>query len=189
MSSTRSSFTLEISVFNCATQRKGKKRQSLQIIPPSLLNVSCLALLWTEKVALECLVRPLIWGFYVGKIQTNQLVTNMRPGHMFTDSCLCRYFWFCFILFYLFGGERVLFRTAPMAFGISQARGQIGATAASLNHSHSNMGSEPHLQPTPQLMARPGPSTEQDQGWTWVLMDTSWVHCCWAIMVTPDISD
>ena len=31
-----------------------------------------------------------------------------------------------------------LFRAALMAYGSSQARGQIGATAASLRHSHSN---------------------------------------------------
>ena len=37
-----------------------------------------------------------------------------------------------------------------MAYRSSQARGQIGAAAASLHHSHSNTGSEPHLQPTPQ---------------------------------------
>ena len=35
------------------------------------------------------------------------------------------------------------------AYGGSQPRGQIGTTAASLCHSHSNMGSEQHLQPTP----------------------------------------
>ena len=33
-----------------------------------------------------------------------------------------------------------------MAYGSSQARGQIGAAAVSLHHSHSNTGSEPHLQ-------------------------------------------
>ena len=32
-----------------------------------------------------------------------------------------------------------------MAYGGSQARGQIGAVAASLHHSHSNMGSEPRM--------------------------------------------
>ena len=42
---------------------------------------------------------------------------------------------------------------APMAYGGSQARGRIGATAAGLRHSHSNTGSEPCLQPTPQLTA------------------------------------
>ena len=36
-----------------------------------------------------------------------------------------------------------------MAHGGSQARGRIGAVAAGLRHSHSNAGSEPHLQPTP----------------------------------------
>ena len=43
--------------------------------------------------------------------------------------------------------------------------GRIGATAAGLHHSHSNTGSEPHLQPTPQLTAVPDPRpTEQGQG-------------------------
>ena len=43
------------------------------------------------------------------------------------------------------------FRATPSAYGGSQARGHIGATAASLHHSHSNTRSEPHLRPTPQL--------------------------------------
>ena len=38
-----------------------------------------------------------------------------------------------------------IFRAAPMAYGSSQARGQIGASAARLHHSHSNMGSHLHL--------------------------------------------
>ena len=38
-----------------------------------------------------------------------------------------------------------LFRAAPAAHGSSQSRGQIGAAAASLLHSHSNTKSEPHL--------------------------------------------
>ena len=52
-----------------------------------------------------------------------------------------------------------------MAYGISQARDQIGAVAPSLYHSHSNVGSELHLQRTPLLMATPDPQpTEQGQG-------------------------
>ena len=56
-------------------------------------------------------------------------------------------------------GSRVKFcfflsRAAPAAYESSQARGQIGAAAASLCRSHSNT-SEPHLWPTPQLMATP----------------------------------
>ena len=42
---------------------------------------------------------------------------------------------------------------APVANGGSQARGQIGAVATGLHHSHSNAGSKSHLQPTPQLTA------------------------------------
>ena len=45
------------------------------------------------------------------------------------------------------------FRAAPMAYGSSQPRGQIGVVAAGLHHSHSNARSEPHLQPIAQLMA------------------------------------
>ena len=41
----------------------------------------------------------------------------------------------------------------PAAYGSSQARGQIGAAAASLHLSHSNVGSESHLQPTRQFAA------------------------------------
>ena len=48
-----------------------------------------------------------------------------------------------------------LFRAVPMAYGGSQARGLIGAVAASLLQSHSNAGSEPPLRPTPQLVAMP----------------------------------
>ena len=58
------------------------------------------------------------------------------------------------------------FRAAPVAYGGSQARGWIGgAVAASLCHSHSNVGSRLRLQPTPQLMAMSDPyPTERGQG-------------------------
>ena len=59
---------------------------------------------------------------------------------------------YCFFFFFL-----CLFRAAPVAYGGSQVRGQIRATAAGLYHSHSNPRSEPHLGPTPQLMATPDP--------------------------------
>ena len=42
-----------------------------------------------------------------------------------------------------------------MAYGGSQSRGLIRAVAADLGHSHSNVGSEPHLPPTPELTAMP----------------------------------
>ena len=46
---------------------------------------------------------------------------------------------------------------APSAYGGSQARGRIRDVATGLRQSHSNAGSEPHLQPTPQLKATPDP--------------------------------
>ena len=59
------------------------------------------------------------------------------------------FFFFFFFVFLLF-----LWAT-PSAYGGSQARGRIGAVAAGLHQSHSNAGSEPRLQPTPQLTATP----------------------------------
>ena len=53
------------------------------------------------------------------------------------------------ILFHLF--IFTFFRTTLTAYGSSQARGRIGAVAAGLHHRHSHEGSEPCLQPIPQL--------------------------------------
>ena len=66
--------------------------------------------------------------------------------------------------FYLFIYFFAISWAAPAAYGSSQARGRIGAEAASLYHTHSNARSEPHLCPTLQLMATPDPGpTEQGQ--------------------------
>ena len=52
-----------------------------------------------------------------------------------------------------------------MAYGGSQARGQIRTVVAGLHHSKSNEGSKPHLRTTPQLTAPPDPeATERGQG-------------------------
>ena len=58
-------------------------------------------------------------------------------------------------LFFFFFCLFAIFWAAPAACGGSQARGQIGAVATSLRQSHSNSGSKPRLQPTPQLTATP----------------------------------
>ena len=55
------------------------------------------------------------------------------------DKCISNFFFF------------FLLRAVPTACGSSQA------IAAGLHHSHSNIRSEPRLQPTPQLMATPDP--------------------------------
>ena len=46
---------------------------------------------------------------------------------------------------------------ALMAYGGSQARGQVGAIASGPRQSHSNVESELCLQPTPQLTVTPDP--------------------------------
>ena len=67
----------------------------------------------------------------------------------------CHHFYLCITFFFFF----CIFRAASMAYGCSQARGQIGAVAAGLHHSHSNKGSKPCLQPIPQLTVTLDPLT------------------------------
>jgi len=77
---------------------------------------------------------------------------------MSSKGLISLYIYFFFCLFAFSGA-------APVAYGDSQARGLIGATATGLCQSHSNAGSEPLLQPTPQLTATPDPQpTERGQG-------------------------
>ena len=66
-----------------------------------------------------------------------------RPGYMSKEMKLLSFFG--------------LFRAVPTAYGSSQARGRIRATAATLHHSHSNSRSEPRLCPPPQLTATSDP--------------------------------
>ena len=75
---------------------------------------------------------------------TQQLDSICSAYRIHVTLCKC-FFVFC------------LFRAAPSAYGGSQARGGMGAVATGLHHSHSNAGSEPYLQPTPQLTAAPDP--------------------------------
>ena len=59
--------------------------------------------------------------------------------------------WHCLCSRYLIGLVVCLFlsfRTVPIAYGGTQARGRIRAAAAGLHHSHRNARSEPHLWPT-----------------------------------------
>ena len=70
--------------------------------------------------------------------------------HIYTFSFLLLLFFSVFCLF-------AISWATPVAYGGSQARGPIGAIAAGLRQSHSNVGSEPRLQPTPtpQITATP----------------------------------
>ena len=88
------------------------------------------------------------------------LLPAQAPPHLLMEDFLQRsqsplqiLFFFFFFFFFFF----CIFRATPVAYGGSQAKGPIGATAASLYHCHSNMGSKPRLQPTLQLTATLGP--------------------------------
>ena len=68
------------------------------------------------------------------------------------DPLFFFFFFFGLLSFFVFVA---ISWAAPAAYGGSQARGPIGAVATGLRQSHSNAGSEPRLQPTPQLTATP----------------------------------
>jgi len=70
---------------------------------------------------------------------------------------MCIYVCILSICKFFFFGLFAISWAAPAAYGGSQARGPIGAVATGLRQSHSHAGSEPRLQPTPQLMAMPDP--------------------------------
>ena len=77
----------------------------------------------------------------------------MTSHVMVRMQLLLFFFFFVFCLFVVV--VVAISWAAPAAYGGSQARGRIGAIATGLRQSHSNAGSEPRLQPTPQLTATP----------------------------------
>ena len=87
---------------------------------------------------------------------------------------------FVFIFFWLHCGiwfVYLLLRASHMAYGSSQARSQIRATAAILYHSHINLGSESLLRPSWQRWIPDPLSEARDQ--TRILKDTSQIlFCC-----------
>ena len=89
------------------------------------------------------------------------------PAFVSFQSSLSHFFFFFVFL---------SFRAAPTAYGGSQARGPFRAVAAGLHHSHSHVGSWPHLQlhhssPQRQIL---NPLSEAGVQ-THILMDTSQV--------------
>ena len=78
---------------------------------------------------------------------------------------------FHFILLFL------LFRAALLAYGVSQARDQIGTVAAGIRHSHSNTDSELHLQ-LPAYTTAHGilNPLSKARDWTCILMDACQIH-------------
>ena len=68
-----------------------------------------------------------------------QSKTRHLPGSLGNKLDFLSFFFFFF------------FRATAVAYVSSQATGGIRVVTAGLHHSHSNVGSEPQLQPTPQL--------------------------------------
>ena len=85
-------------------------------------------------------IRPLAWeipyamGAALKKQKTKKINKGLKEISLFFFPSILP-----FLLSFLLLG------TTPMAYGISQARGHIGAAAASLRYSHRNMGSKLRL--------------------------------------------
>ena len=96
---------------------------------------------------------------------------------------LIRSHWFIYLFIYLF----IYFRAAHVAYGSSQAGGQIRAAAASLCHSHCSARSKPRLWTMPQLMAMPDPLTHWES--PGIEPTSSWIQLRfttrWATTTTP----
>jgi len=82
---------------------------------------------------------------------------SLRVVCGYTLACISLRLFFSFQWFFCLFVCFLLFRATPVAYGSSHARGQTGTKAAGICHTCSNVGSEPCLGPTPQLMAMPDP--------------------------------
>ena len=85
-----------------------------------------------------------IYTHMVYTVYMSIFVSIILPHASTVIMSVANFFFFCLFTFS---------RAAPTVHGGSQARCGIGAVATGLRQSHSNGGFEPHLQPTPQLMA------------------------------------
>ena len=107
----------------------------------------------------------------------------MAPSFSKILSCCLFFFNFNFYLFIFIFNFFVfcLFRATPMVYGGSQARGLIGATAASLHHSHAMQDSGQicnlHCSSRQHWILNPL-SRARDQ--THILMEMSQIHFCCA---------
>ena len=121
-----------------------------------LTNV-CMCMRWDQGFSFVCtniLLTTVRWFSQNRKPWKEKLFsegTELPTLSLLLILKICTTLLFYFIMIFL------LFRATSVAYGYSQARGWMRAVAAGLHHSHSNTGSKPCLQPTPQLMAMPDP--------------------------------
>uniref|UniRef100_A0A8D1TKU1 Fibrinogen C-terminal domain-containing protein n=1 Tax=Sus scrofa TaxID=9823 RepID=A0A8D1TKU1_PIG len=94
--------------------------------------------------------REFVAGFVQFRVFNNERAANALCAGMRVTGCNTE---FVKLYLFIYFCPSAISWAAPAAYGGSQARGPIGAVAIRLRQSHSKAGSEPRLQPTPQLMA------------------------------------
>ena len=137
-------FNLAVSFFLSFHFHKGSGHQCIWAIYASLLR--SINALWRSCFILSHFVNVL--RSFLSEKQCIFLKRNTNFKAI--SACFVNKFFSFVCLFWLFS-------TTLAAYGGSHVRGQNGATAAGLHLHHSHVGSEPRLQPTPQLLARPDP--------------------------------
>ena len=102
---------------------------------------------------------PHIPAFFKGQLYAVGVTAKVLRAADTERELEVKCFWSLFVCLFC------VLRASPVAYGSSQDKGPIGASAPSLYHSHSNSGSKPHLRPTltapdnagsPTHCARPG---------------------------------
>ena len=84
--------------------------------------------------------------------------------------------------------DEIFFRATPMAYGDSQARGQIGAVASGLHHTTATLDLSHvcNLHHSSQQGWILNPLSKA-KDWTRNLVVPSWIHFCCATTGTPEI--
>ena len=135
-----------------------KDRKSLAVWSNRILFELCTNVLWISSLWLPSCLPALffkgctcgIWTFPSQVLNVNHSCDLCRScGN--AGSCTSTATWATAVRFFFFF---ILFRAAPIAYGSSQARGQMGAAAASLCYSHSDTRSKWQLWPSLQVYSK-----------------------------------
>ena len=121
-------------------KNKNKKERKWCKVPLQVMSTRTSVYLPVYGTPSCCMPATVFWRIVSLIFSNKSLETWETQKYLNVIVILFLFIYFVFLSFS---------RAALVAYGGSQARGLIGATAASLHQSHSNARSEPHLRTTP----------------------------------------